>query len=81
MLESMEIRAHQGNQTKLDYQGPCPIPKMMVKAISSCGYREDSAPAIPLVCHCARPRKSPTIGQLLELTPPVCRFDESSCIQ
>ena len=55
-----------------DYRGACPSTKKTLNAIYSYSYREDSVTASFILCRCAEPRKSPTIGQLQEIVTIRC---------
>src|ERR1700694_3432686 len=48
--------------TRSGYQGACPSTKKTLNTIYSYSYRGDSALWNFILCHCAKPPKSPTIG-------------------
>jgi hypothetical protein len=55
-----------------DYRGACPFTEKTLNAIYSYSYRGDSDVENLILCHCAEPRKSPTIGQLQEIVTIRC---------
>src|ERR1700682_2018712 len=55
--------------TSSGYQGVCPFYEKTLNTIYSYSYRGDSALRNFILCHCAKPRKSPSIGELQEMWP------------
>jgi hypothetical protein len=51
--------------------------KKTLTAIYSYSYRADSARRNFALWHCAKPRKSPIIGQLQGFSPLLCDFGET----